>query len=134
MAVRPDQIKDSQRLTVLMGLNSIRLAWRITLSENKTWISPVIDVRGFTLCGVEFFNESGSPAAITARVEMSDTQDFYPTNPIYPAYLSFSANPGTAVGQYTQPAPILGDFLRLKVISGSTSGIYSVDIHLMISP
>ena len=134
MAVRPDQIKDSQRLTVLMGLNSIRLAWRITLSANQTWISPVIDARGFTLYGVQFFNETGAPAAITGRVEMSDTQDFYPDNPIYPAYQAFTANAGSVGGQYTQPAPILGDFLRLKVISGSNSGTYYVDIHLMVSP
>jgi len=134
LAVRPDQIKDSQRLIVLMGLNSIRLAWRISLSANQTWISPVIDVRGFTLYGVQLYNEASAPAAINGRVEMSDTQDFYPDNPIYPAYQSFSVSAGTAGGQYNQPAPILGDFLRLKVTSGSTSGTYYVDIHLMVSP
>jgi hypothetical protein len=117
-----------------MGLNSIRLAWRITLLENQTWISPVIDVRGFTLYGVQFFNRTGAPAAITAKVEMSDTQDFYPDNPIFPAYQAFIANSGSIGGQYTQPAPLLGDFLRLKVYSGSTSGTYGVDIHLMVSP
>lgn len=129
-----DQIQDVRRKMVLLGLNSIRPAWRITLSENQTWLSPVIDARGFTLYGVQFFNETGSPAAITGRVEMSDTQDFYPDNPIYPAYQAFIANPGSVGGEYTQPAPMLGNFLRLKVISGSTSGTYNVDIHLMISP
>jgi hypothetical protein len=65
---------------------------------------------------------------------MSDTQDFYPDNPIYPAYQAFTANAGSVGGQYQQPAPILGDYLRLKVTSGSTSGTYYVDIHLMVSP
>jgi hypothetical protein len=87
-----------------------------------------------TLYGVQLYNEAGSPATISGKVEMSDTQDFYPDNPIYPAYLTFSANVGASGGQLTQPAPILGDFLRVKVTSGSTSGTYYVDIHLMVSP
>jgi len=128
-----DQVKDSRRWIILQGLNVIRGAIQIQLTENQTWYGDVVDLQGYSLFGYWVTNHSTSPAGLSqSGIQFAANQNF--SSPPLPfIHSSTPSNPG-GYAYSLQPLLAVARFARPYIKAGSTTGAYTVSMYWIFSP
>lgn len=120
-----------KKITIL-ATKTVRYAVQLSLAENTTWYSPVFDCEGFTSYGAEVINSSSSPAAIASATMLFSPNSDFSTPPENARITIGTPSPGS-VGALSTPNVILGRYARVRLITGSTAGTYTVTVYLTLN-
>jgi len=113
----------------VLGQNAEYYLWEITLLENQSWMSDVINIKGKSIIALYLWNYSAPGALGTSGVRIC-LADGTKSAFLGGGMSGAPAAGGTLTGWLPSPS----QYLRVAVVSGSTAGTYTVRVWFAVYP
>ena len=133
MAITPDQIKDSSRLVAVVNQPEVTLKKNspqfyyavLSLPPSTTWESPVFDLQGYTLYGLQLAGQN-TPDTVGGSILFSGDSTFPYGGNSNRLSASLAAGYSVASIGVTAPATILARYGKIRVTTPATAGTYTI--------